>query len=99
MKIVLVALLLVVVVSARDWKVGDNGLSRWDSGCFFHANSNEVIGSQPASAEQCGGVCIANPRCNHFSFKSGNCFMIRSGPRKDSDFPGGVCGFIPSRAY
>jgi len=35
MKIVLVALLLVVVVSARDWKVGDNGLSRWDFGLLL----------------------------------------------------------------
>jgi hypothetical protein len=101
MKMLFAVLLLVVAVSARDWKAGDNGLVKWDQDCFFHANSNEVIGSKPARAEQCGGVCIAHPSCNHFSFNGdhGICYMISSGARTASDFSGGVCGFVPSRAW
>jgi hypothetical protein len=103
MKIVLVTLLMLLVVatSARDWKSGGKGLFMWNSDCFFHANEDEVIGFQPSLAVQCGDICIANQLCNHFSYngESSICYMIRSGPRSDSDFKVGQCGFIPSRAF
>jgi len=102
MKLLLITfLMLFVAVSAGDFKSGDNGLSKWDSGCFFHANSDDVIGSRGARPEECGGICIANPDCNHFSINDIRriCLMIRSGPRTASDFQGSVCGFIPSRAF
>ena len=35
-------------VSARDWQVGDNGLSRWDWNCDFNGRD---IGTSPASGE------------------------------------------------
>ena len=71
-------LMLFVAVSARDFKSGDNGLFRWDSGCFFYANSDEISRKQPlARPEECGGICIANPDCNHFNFNE-FCFLIRS---------------------
>ena len=97
----LITLLLVVAASARNWQSGDNGLVQWSSKCFFHAREHEVIESKPSLGSQCGGICIANPRCNHVSFNgsTGICYLISSAARTPSDFNGGVCGFVSSRAW
>jgi hypothetical protein len=55
-------------VSARDWKFGDGGLVRWDFNCDFNGHD---IKFEPSKSENCGGICIANRACTHFTHKDG----------------------------
>jgi hypothetical protein len=92
----LIAAVSMTTVSARAWQVGDNGLSRWDRNCDFNGRD---IGTSPASGEQCGGVCIANPRCTHYTHSGGTCYMKRiTGFLHEQSHSGAVCGFIPGRS-
>nr|CAH0105164.1 unnamed protein product [Daphnia galeata] len=101
MKVSSIVLLIAAVssmttVSARDWKVGDNGLSRWDSNCDFNGRD---ISCSPASGDQCGGVCIANPSCTHFTHSGGTCCIKRfTGSWLEQFSSGAVCGFIFGRS-
>ena len=91
-------LLLVTVacVSARNWQFGDNGLTRWDSDCDFTWYD---IGEKPSLAEQCGGVCIANPRCTHFTWVPGRgCIMKNVDRLTERHQAGSVCGWIVGRS-
>jgi hypothetical protein len=83
-------------VSARNWNVGTNGLTRFDNDCDFNGHD---IGQFPASSEQCGGICIANNQCTHYTYNGGRCFMKRNtGSLIESYSPGMLCGFIPGRS-
>jgi hypothetical protein len=100
MKVLSICLLMAAVsmttVSARFWKIGDNGLVRWDNNCHFVGN---VIGSMPSLGEQCGGICIANPLCTHFTHADGVCYTKRNtGDWREIDQAFNTCGFIPGRS-
>ena len=84
-------------VSARDWREGDNGISRWDFNCNFNGRD---IGVRPSTGEQCGGVCIANPECTHFTHSGGSCYMKRyTGSDFREEYANGqTCGFIINRS-
>ena len=71
----LIAAVSMTTVSARAWQVGDNGLSRWDFNCDFNGRDIRCV---PAAGDQCGGVCIANPSCTHFTYSGGTCCIKRS---------------------
>jgi hypothetical protein len=49
--------------------------------------------------EECGRACIDNPRCNHFTYKDGECILkihelsYKRRPCSACD----LCGFIPWR--
>ena len=97
----LISAVSMTTVSARDWQVGDNGLSRWDWNCDFNGHD---ISCSPASGEQCGGICIAHastssPPCSHFTYSGGTCCIKRSRSSLREQFhSGAVCGFIPGRS-
>ena len=79
----------------RHWQIGDSGLSRWDFSCDF---TGRDIDSKSSSGEQCGGICISNSQCTHFTFGNGICWMKRNTNQWfESNSPGAVCGFIPGR--
>lgn len=103
MKVLSIFLLMVAVsltiVSARSWKVGTNGLVRWDHNCHFQNVVGQAIGGMPSTGEQCGGICIANPYCTHFTHFSNWCFLKRfTGEWREVDETGFTCGFIPGRS-
>nr|CAH0109140.1 unnamed protein product [Daphnia galeata] len=53
----------------------------------------------PSNSEQCGGICIANPSCTHFTYSGGNCFLKRiTGSLHERFHSGAVCGFILGRS-
>jgi peroxidase len=94
--VLLIAAVSMTTVSARNWHVGTNGLTRFDNNCDFNGHD---IGTFPASSEQCGGICIANPRCTHYTQSGGTCFMKRNrGSLHEQSHSGAVCGFIPGRS-
>ncbi|KAK4012711.1 Uncharacterized protein APZ42_013935 [Daphnia magna] len=95
--ILLVTTVLMSNVSARNWREGDGGLVRWDFDCNFNRHDIQFMPSLP---EQCGGVCIANRRCTHFTHSGGTCALKRntgSSFREDS-LSGHTCGFVLNRS-
>jgi hypothetical protein len=77
--------------------VGDGGLSRWKSNCRL---DGKFMTTKSSSPEQCGGVCIAQSGCTHFSHGHGTCFMYNAPNGKAIDHPvapGWICGYIHDR--
>ena len=58
-------------VIAVDWKVGDNGLSRWDSNCYHLINDYDYM-IYTTDVEHCSEFCIANSACIYFSYGEDN---------------------------
>ena len=82
MQLFLVVILAMAVNAA--WKSGNNGLVNWDYNCDFHEPKFPAIDTKPSNADQCGGVCIANPRCKYFVHRDGRCWL-KGGPRSSGD--------------
>ncbi|KAI9551473.1 hypothetical protein GHT06_021806 [Daphnia sinensis] len=68
---------------------------KWLMNCDFPGHD---IGRLESSGEECGGICISNLQCTHFSHSDGYCYMKRA-PLTISRTTqnGGMCGFIPWR--
>ncbi len=61
-----ISAMAMTTVSAHDWKVGDNGISRRDNNCRY---VGDYIGlHKPSISEQCGGFCLNNSECTHFTY-------------------------------
>ena len=92
----LIAAVSMTTVSARHWQLGDGGLTRWDMNCDFNGRDIRCV---PAAGDQCGGICISNPSCTHFTHRRGTCCIKRSRGSWHEQFdPGHTCGFIPGRS-
>ena len=106
MKILSMQLFLVVILAMAvnaAWKSGNNGLVNWDYNCDFHEPKFPAIDTKPSNADQCGGVCIANPRCKYFVHRDGRCWL-KGGPRSSGDkgrsrHAGAICGFVFDRTW
>lgn len=66
--------------------------------CDFFGND---ISQQPSAPEQCGGICLQNPQCSHFTwgFKS-LCFMknaINPTISSTASDSGAICGWVKGR--
>lgn len=81
----------------RDvWNSGEGGV-KWLLNCDFYGND---IGQIEATGEQCGGLCVANPKCNHFRHSDGTCYLKKTSlntPR--TPINGGMCGYLPFRDF
>lgn len=92
-------------VSARTWQVSYKGQVFWDNNCHF---VGFVIGWRKSFANQCGGICLDNPECTHFTHAlaqipdanaNGYCFLKRNtNGWREIDEPGNTCGFIRGRS-
>ena len=90
-------LLATSVASTNAWKVGSGGSVLWDFNCNFLGNE---IDRQETSGEDCGGTCVANLRCTHFTWRDGTCFLkrfTRSSWNENAE-AGPVCGFVRGRS-
>lgn len=106
MKILLLSVLLSVLVSvmstgfARNWRVGTNGLVRWDHDCDYNGND---ITKHRASGEECGPLCFADPECTHFTHKDSEGICLLKSYYRPGWFEihsnRDTCGWIPGRAY
>jgi len=95
MTIILVVMLLVIsATNAFDWQSGNNGQVRWAFNCDFSGND---IRSQSSSGADCGGLCVSNQQCTHFTHWNGVCYMKKANNPTASNLNGGVCGWIDHR--
>lgn len=74
---------------------GDGGV-KWSLNCDFPGHD---IGRIESSGEECGGICIANLQCTHFSRPdNGFCYMKKATLTTSyTTTNGGMCGFVPWR--
>ena len=80
--------------SSRNWQDGNGGQVKWAFGCDFDAKE---IAQQDGPGEQCGGFCLANSLCTHFTWSSNVCHLKRfsGGSAADTNADGGtVCGYV-----
>ena len=75
------------------WNSGEGGF-KWLLNCDFFGND---IGRFVATGEQCGGLCIANPECNHFRNTEGTCYLKKAPLTTSRTINGGMCGYVPFR--
>jgi hypothetical protein len=77
--------------------VGSNNQVMWASGCDFYGN--DITNGQVASAgNDCGGICSADPNCDHFSWNGNVCYKKSSNNPVPRNFAGaGNCGYVISR--
>ena len=94
---VLLALLLLNIssVAARNWQYGGGGTVYWDSNCDFPGS--DIIGYYDSQAN-CGGDCLNNPQCTHFSASNGVCWLKKINAMYESVLLESVCGFLPGRS-
>ena len=94
---VLLALLLLNIssVAARNWQYGGGGAVYWDNNCDFTGHDISCIQDTQAN---CGGDCLKNPSCTHFSAANGVCCLKTINSMVENVVQGTVCGFIPGRS-
>nr|CAH0105943.1 unnamed protein product [Daphnia galeata] len=89
-------LFLLTSVFARSWKIGDNGLVRWDNNCHF---LGYVMTQRDVLSEDCGKTCISMPFCTHFTHAGRTCYLKRNTDGwRERDEDNNTCGFIPGRS-
>ena len=54
------------------------------------------ISNQPSSEEDCSSICVANFKCNAFTWRNVNCYLKNiPSPNLRESMKGGLCGFLP----
>ena len=82
----------------QEYFIGDDGQVLWQIICDF-ADKFDII-SLPLKPEECGGACLREPRCTHFSFSGGSCRLKQAPadtPRRSAEVLDGICGLLPGR--
>lgn len=94
---VLLLVSLVSTVSARTWREGDNGWVRWDLDCDFVGND---IGTKSGTADKCGGMCLDNSSCSHFTHNGGTCYLkdYPGDDFREVNHKGNICGWVIGRS-
>ena len=84
---------------ADEYYIGNDGLVLWHIMCDFVGHD---ITTLPLMPEHCGGACLNDTRCTHFSHNSESCHLksapkdVKRQPSKSGVF-NQTCGIIPSR--
>lgn len=96
---------------SNRWQKSENGTVLWQSDCDFPADTSsnstapvtDLATIPSGKAEDCAGICIENPSCNHFTHRRGECvtkkgfrLSVRDETGADSGY---VCGFLPERTF
>ena len=89
-------LILSLLTFSCGWKPGDNGLVNYDNNCNFQGND---IASVYGIPENCGGVCLANSQCTHFTWFQNVCYVKRQLNAQPVLYQqGAVCGNAVGRS-
>ena len=93
--IVLLATLFIVSEAQINWQ--KSGKVVWAMNCdFFGYDIGMVI--QNGTGALCGGSCISNPSCTHFTWSNNICYLkliTTSSNEAPKNLPGGgVCGYV-----
>ena len=70
----LIAVTTISAVSAFNFQSGNGGAIQYALGCDFYGND---IGQIPGPGEQCGGNCLSNSQCTHFTWYNNVCYIKR----------------------
>jgi len=82
--------------SSFTWLDGENGQIKWAKGCdFFGFDFHQ----EKSKDEECGGICLANPKCTHFTWaRNGNCNLKKAPNSTDVyTYKGALCGYVTQR--
>ncbi|KAJ6646273.1 Serine protease persephone, partial [Pseudolycoriella hygida] len=78
-----------------SWKRANQGKIKWSVNCYM---SGQTIAVEQSGGDQCGSLCLSNPGCAGFNWKSGSCFLKSSAyPFVDNTNSRFVCGEIVGR--
>lgn len=67
-----VMFLFALITISNCWLDGQSGKVNYDNNCNFE---DDDIDEVPGIAESCGGVCIANSECTHFTWFQNVCYI------------------------
>ena len=82
------------VILAQNWQNGNNGQVKWAMDCDFYGSD---IGQQSGGGELCGGFCLCNSQCTHFTWFNNVCYMKRitnSSVIAPTTLQTAVCGYV-----
>jgi hypothetical protein len=97
MKTLILILMIIMRQQVHGTVVWPNGQT-WTYGCDWH---NRNLQSQKTTIDQCEPVCQASPKCTHFTWSSGTCWL-KYGNVNPSDAISVndqklICGYIQSK--
>ena len=77
----------------ENWNTGDGNV-KWQFNCDYYGHDLERL---PSSGENCGGLCVAHPKCTHFRYTDDGYCYLKTLPLTSRRTPakGGVCGYLP----
>jgi len=87
----------------KEWKVGNNGRTRWSNGCEYPNTKYNMYSSSKfmiTDWSKCGTHCLSIKNCTHFGVKIGMCWVknMRGAPVVQTvDTISQICGFVPVR--
>ncbi len=92
----MLSLLLLSISAQINWQDGTDGNVKWANVCDY---SGFDIGQQSGIGDLCGGFCVADCRCTHFSWSYNICYLKRITdsnvvPTYRPNPADGVCGFV-----
>lgn len=87
------SVVLLGTVSAVNWQDGNNGKIKWAMDCDFYGSD---IGNQGGTGDLCGGFCLANSQCTHFTWSNNVCYMkrISNSNVQPTYLKSAVCGYV-----
>ena len=89
----------------KKWLVGDNGRTRWFTGCDYPNTKFNVYSASKIMIDlsKCGAHCLSVKNCTHFGWTLGTCWVkdMHGVPSivQIIDIRVKVCGFIPVREF
>lgn len=72
MWLIMMAVFVHISVCDLNWNNGTGGGYKWAKNCDFVGSDITTVSSKKL---ECGGMCYDNPKCTHFSWNAGNCFL------------------------
>ena len=93
---ILLVLFTIYFAVTYSWLEGESGKVNYDNNCNFQGDDIDEV---PGIAENCGGVCIANPECTHFTWFQNVCYVKHQTSSKPVLYQqGAVCGYAIGRS-
>jgi len=73
----------------------NNGRFAWKSDCDFVGASNNIFQVVKSKQEDCGGLCVVNWKCTHFTWKPSGICLLKKAPKSTAIRKlKGICGYI-----
>ena len=68
---------------------------KWANNCDF---AGFDITKELSTSEKCGSICLANPKCTHFTWGIGSyCYMKTADKPTSYSVDGAICGWVVKR--